>query len=136
MLISFVIICTLENECTDWQCKFETSSILRWKSQNHYIFTYLYSVWRSMSDLYLVLRTKYTVYAVTEQIYSLTSVKPNNNIPKDIKSTRMQHWFLYDITKTTTNRTQSGLKLGSKSGHRCVDTEWRRSNNLKCVRTI
>lgn len=35
-----------------------------------YIFTYLYSVWRSMSDLYLVLRTKYTVYAVTEQIYS------------------------------------------------------------------
>lgn len=85
LIISFVIICTLENECTDWQCKFETSSILRWKSQNHYIFTYLYSVWRSMSDLYLVLRTKYTVYAVTEQIYSLTSVEPNNNIPKKWK---------------------------------------------------
>lgn len=25
---------------------------------------------------------QYTVYAVTEQIYSLTSVEPNNNIPK------------------------------------------------------
>lgn len=44
--------------------------------------TITYSVWRSMSDLYLVQHTKYTVYAVTEQIYSLTFVEPNNNIPK------------------------------------------------------
>lgn len=60
-----------------------------------------------MSDLYLVLRTKYTVYAVTEQIYSLTSVEPNNNIPKKWKVAECNTDFCMILQKKTPNKSHS-----------------------------